>query len=220
MVAVALELQNAVDEVLEHARAGDGAVLRHVADQDRRDTALLRDAQQASRRFADLRDRARRGSELGGVERLHGIDHAHGGPLALERRADGLELRLREDLHVRRAAETRGAKLHLRHRLLACDEQRTSRLAHRPERHQQQRGLPDARLTADEDERGRNEASAEDAIELWNACPDAIGLRGVDVDESQHGLGARGAARRPAPSSTSVPNASQPGHLPNQRPAV
>ena len=35
-VAVALELEHAVDEVLEHARAGDGAVLRHVADEERR----------------------------------------------------------------------------------------------------------------------------------------------------------------------------------------
>ena len=38
-VAVALELEHAVDEVLEHARARDGAVLRHVADEDRRDAA-------------------------------------------------------------------------------------------------------------------------------------------------------------------------------------
>ena len=36
VVAVAFELEDAVDEVLEHARAGDGAVFRHVADEDRR----------------------------------------------------------------------------------------------------------------------------------------------------------------------------------------
>src|SRR5205085_6916835 len=41
-VAVALELQHAVDEMLEHARSGDGAVLRHVADEDRRHAGLLR----------------------------------------------------------------------------------------------------------------------------------------------------------------------------------
>src|SRR5438477_221813 len=33
-VAVALELEHAVDEVLEHARAGHGAVFRHVADEE------------------------------------------------------------------------------------------------------------------------------------------------------------------------------------------
>ena len=42
VVAVALELEHAVDEVLEHARPGDRAVLRHVADEERRDARLLR----------------------------------------------------------------------------------------------------------------------------------------------------------------------------------
>ena len=59
VVAVALELEHAVDEVLEHARAGDGAVLGHVADEDRGDAVLLRDAQQPARGLADLADRAR-----------------------------------------------------------------------------------------------------------------------------------------------------------------
>ena len=54
VVAVALELEHAVDEVLEHARAGDRAVLRHVADEDRRDAGLLRDAQQPRRGLAHL----------------------------------------------------------------------------------------------------------------------------------------------------------------------
>ena len=58
MVAVALELEDAVDEVLEHARAGDGAVLRHVADEDGRDARLLRDAQEPPRGLAHLRDRS------------------------------------------------------------------------------------------------------------------------------------------------------------------
>ena len=97
-VAVALELEHAVDEVLEHARAGDRAVLRHVADEEDRDAVLLRDPQQARGRLAHLGDRAGRRAELGRVERLHRVDHADVGPLALERRADRLELGLGEDL--------------------------------------------------------------------------------------------------------------------------
>ena len=50
VVAVALELQDAVDEVLEDTRPGDGAVLRDVADEDGRDAGLLRDAQKPARR--------------------------------------------------------------------------------------------------------------------------------------------------------------------------
>ena len=55
MVAVALELQDAVDEVLEDARPGDGAVLRDVADEHGRDAGLLRDAKQPAGRLAHLR---------------------------------------------------------------------------------------------------------------------------------------------------------------------
>ena len=111
VVAVALELEHAVDEVLEHARAGDGAVLRHVTDEERRDAGLLRDPQEPRRGLANLRDRAGRRAELGRVERLHRVDHADVGPLALERRADGVELGLGEDLDRARSrrAAPRGA---------------------------------------------------------------------------------------------------------------
>ncbi len=44
MVPVALELEDAVDEVLEDTRAGDGAVLRHVAHEHRGHACLLCDA--------------------------------------------------------------------------------------------------------------------------------------------------------------------------------
>jgi len=56
VVAVALELEHAVDEVLEHTGAGDRAVLRHVADQDRGDAVLLGHAQQTARGLAHLAD--------------------------------------------------------------------------------------------------------------------------------------------------------------------
>ena len=56
-VAVALELEHAVDEVLEHARSRDRTLLRHVPDEERGDSLLLGDAEQAAGRFADLRDR-------------------------------------------------------------------------------------------------------------------------------------------------------------------
>ncbi len=44
-VAVALELEHAVDEVLEDARPGDRALLRHVADEEGGDPLLLGDAE-------------------------------------------------------------------------------------------------------------------------------------------------------------------------------
>ena len=51
-----------------------------------------------------------RRAELRRVERLHRVDHADVGPLALERRADGVELGLGEDLDVRRRRRAASAR--------------------------------------------------------------------------------------------------------------
>ncbi len=123
VVAVALELEHAVDEVLEDARPGDGSVLRDVADEHGRDARLLRDAEEAAGRLAHLGDRARCRAEPGCVQGLDRVDDAHVGLLRLERRADRVELGLGEDLDGLGAAEPRRAQRHLGRRLLARDEQ-------------------------------------------------------------------------------------------------
>ena len=58
-LALALELQDAVDEVLEHARAGERALLRHVADEQHRDRVRLGDLHDPRGDLAHLADRAR-----------------------------------------------------------------------------------------------------------------------------------------------------------------
>ena len=124
---------------------------------------------------------------------------------------------------VVRPAESRRAERDLRGGLLAGDEQRARvRAGDRAERREEQRRLADARLTADEDERARNEAAAEHAVELRDARRDARGLFGADVAERE-GFAAtapRAPSRDPCSSSTRVPNAPQPGHFPSQRPDV
>ena len=98
VVAVALELEHAVDEVLEHARPGDRPVLRHVADEEHGNAGLLRDPQDPRRGLAYLRHRPGPRADLGGIQRLYGVDHADLRTLALERRADRGELGLCQDL--------------------------------------------------------------------------------------------------------------------------
>jgi hypothetical protein len=183
VVAVALELEHAVDQVLQHARPCDGPVLGDVTDEDRRDAGLLCDPEQPRRGFAHLADRARRGAELGRVQRLHRVDHADLGALLLERRADGVKLGLGEEGDVRGASEPFRAKLDLGRRLLPGYEQRTSRRAHRAQRREQQRRLAHTGLAPDEHERGRDQAAAEDTVELGNSRGDALGLFGLDVEE-------------------------------------
>ena len=123
-----------------------------MADEDRCHTQFLRDPQKTRGGLTHLRDRAGRRSDLRRVERLHRVDHAHVGALCLERRADGLELRLGEDLNPARAAQTLGAELDLGDRFLTRHEQCATLFRDRGERGQEQRGLPNARLAADQHE--------------------------------------------------------------------
>src|SRR5581483_4870076 len=63
VVAIALELEDTVDEVLEHARPRHRAVLRHMADEDGGDARLLRDAEEPGGGLAHLRNRPGRPAE-------------------------------------------------------------------------------------------------------------------------------------------------------------
>ena len=57
---VALQVEHRIDHVLEHLRAGDGAIFGHVADHEDRDAAALGQVHQAHRALAKLADAARR----------------------------------------------------------------------------------------------------------------------------------------------------------------
>ena len=181
--------------MLEHARPGDRAVLRHVPDEDGCDAGSLRDPKQPRRGLAHLRDGAGRRAELRGVERLDGVDHADVGAFRLQRLAHDVELRLREDLDVRGPAEPFCAQLHLCDGLLARDQERPPVGAHRLQSGEEERRLAHARLPAHEHERCGNEAAAEHSVELGHAGRDARRLLRLDVDEAQERLRRRGRAR-------------------------
>ncbi len=195
-VAVALELEHRVDHVLQHPGAGDRALLGHVPDEEDGGAGVLGQAQEAARRFAHLAHAARRRRERVAVERLHGVDdderRARGGD-GLE---DGLELGLGEDVDVGGApADALGAHLDLRRRLLAADEQRRPAGGDVVEHLQEQRGLADAGLAADQHERARDDAAAEHAVELVDAAREPLGGRRDDLGQTD---GAGGSTcRRP-----------------------
>ena len=114
-LALALELQHAVDEVLEHARAGQRALLGHVADEQHGDGARLGEPRDAVGDLAHLADDAGRAREVAGVQGLHRVDDADLGPLGLERGEHRVEVRLREHRDLeRRARQPLGAQLDLR----------------------------------------------------------------------------------------------------------
>src|SRR5829696_3219627 len=88
-LALALELQHAVDQVLERPRSRQRALLRHVPDQEQRDIESLRRLQQGGGRLTHRADAAR--GRIRDREGLHRVDHTGGGPFRLERREDALQ---------------------------------------------------------------------------------------------------------------------------------
>ena len=124
-------------------------------------------------------------------------------------------------------AEPLGAKPDLRRGLLAGDVEDAPAVRRQvAERHPGQGRLADPRRAAEEDERARDEAAAEDAVELIDAGPEPrpVGRRDVAQRDrlARRGSGAlRGAAlRRPTPLgsrrvSTSVFHSPQPAQRPD-----
>ena len=85
-LALALEREHAVDQVLQHARARQRALLRHVADESvamPRSLASRISGPATSRTCAD---RAGRTASMRVVQHLHGVDHAYLRPLRLQGR--------------------------------------------------------------------------------------------------------------------------------------
>ena len=100
---VALEVQHRVDHVLQHARAGQRALLGDVAHQHHRRAAGLGEAREVRRAFAHLRHRAGRRGELVGIDGLDRIDHRDRRARGVERGQDLLQLDLGQHLHLRAA---------------------------------------------------------------------------------------------------------------------
>ncbi len=93
---IALEIEHRVDDVLEHARPGDGAFLGHVSDDEQRRAGALGVARELRRALAYLRHRAGRRLQCFGPHRLDRVDHGDTRPRRLQRREDALELGLGE----------------------------------------------------------------------------------------------------------------------------
>ena len=86
VAAVALEVEHGVDHVLDHLGAGDLPVLGDVADEHEGGALRLGVADERLRGGAHLADRAGRGLERVGPQRLDGIDDDEIGALALGQR--------------------------------------------------------------------------------------------------------------------------------------
>ena len=158
VAAVALEVEDAVDHVLQHPRAGDLAVLRHVADEDDGGAGLLGVADQRLGGGAHLGDGAGRQLHAVGPQRLDRVDdHEPRRRFGAERRQDVLDAGLGREPD-RRLAERQAlrAQADLGDRLLARDvDDRMPRCRERAGDLEEKRRLADPRIAADQKRRAR-----------------------------------------------------------------
>ena len=222
VVAVALELEHAVDEVLEHARAGDRAVLGHVADEDRRDARLLRDAQQPGRRLAHLArpsrapSRARR-SRASARSRSRRRRAARA--RASRRRSRARSRRGSRPARRRRAAAARSLTCAVDSSPVTSSARRSFEIA--PSAVSSSVDLP----TPGSPPTSTSDAGTSPPPSTRSSSGTPVGMRAASSasTSTRRSSGRRGGgcgALRPGAPRASVPNEPQPGHLPNQRPAV
>ena len=170
--AFAFERQHRIDHVLDHAGAGDLAVLGDMADQDDGGAGLLGEANERLRRGAHLRHRAGRGFHRVGPHGLDRIDHDQARHRAFGQGGDDiLDRGFRGKLHRRIGKpEPLGAQPHLRDRFLAGDIDRAvAGAGQQAGGLRQQRRFADAGIAADQQHRAADKAAAGDAVELGHA---------------------------------------------------
>ena len=194
---VAFEVEHRVDDVLEHPRARERALLGHVADEDQRDALALGEAGELRRALAHLRHRPRRRLQRLRVERLDRIDHGDFRFLGLQGGRDPLELDLGEqrnrggvDLQPLRAQR------HLLRRFFPRHVDHLARAAHPRQRLQEQRRLADAGIATDQHDLSCDQPAAERPVELGHAGRHARRLlrRNARERHERRRLGAAGVA--------------------------
>ena len=185
MVALALEVEDRVHQVLEDPRPRERTLLRHVTDEERGDPEPLGEHHEAGAALAYLRDAPRRGLELGQEDGLDRIHDERAGLHVVELGLDRGEVGLRpEEQAVCGDPEPLRAHLDLCRRLLRRHVQDgRGHVRERPRRLQEQRAFADARIPAHEDERAADDAAAQNAVELADAGADAVVLLQRDVAE-------------------------------------
>src|SRR4029450_2462125 len=101
VMPLALEIQDGVDDVLQHLRSGQAAILGHVADDEDGNILALGGEQDLRRGLTHLADAARRRLHLQREDRLDRIDDEDGGPEANKLLEDPFETGLGEQIQRR-----------------------------------------------------------------------------------------------------------------------
>ena len=188
VAAVSLEEEHGVDQVLEHPRAGDGAFLGDVADDDDRRAGVLGEGGQPVPHLAHLRHRAGRALYSAQRERLDGIHREDAGPQLARMLERDLRVRLRREVQRgRERAQPLAAQPDLLQRLLPAHvEDRKRRPRELVQRREEQRALADARISREQHHRAGDESASESAVQLADARPVPPSRRERHLIDGQH----------------------------------
>src|SRR6266516_927312 len=152
--ALALEVEDRIDDVLERLGAGDAAALRHVPDEQHGGPCFLREAHEPGRALPYLAHVPRRALELVRVGGLDRVDEHDAGAERVRVIGDRFEPRLAQHVHRARVdRQPRRPQPNLIGGLLTGHVQRGNSCLLEPRRAlQQQRGLPDTGLSPHQDD--------------------------------------------------------------------
>ena len=189
-MSLALERQHRVDDVLEHARAGERPLLRHVPDQHDGHAALLGDVDQLLGASAHLDDRSGWRPERRVVDGLDRVDHDDVGLGVGHRGEDVRERGLRKQPEIgSNGVEALGSQAHLLRALLGCHVQR--RPAEGGHQLEQQGALADPGLAAEQGDRAGDEPAAEHPVELADRGGSGLAGERIDVADPSRRPGRR-----------------------------
>src|SRR5690606_17530502 len=173
-----------VDQVLQHARAGDRAVLGDVADEDGGHAAFFGQPYEVGGDLADLGDAAGHAGGLRRADGLHGVDDEHARPDLLHVGDQRGKVGLRGEVEaILDGADTVGAEPDLGGGLLAGDVEHGLLPRHAGGGLQQEGGLADAGLPGQQHDRAGDETAAEHAVELADARRAGAGDLGFDLPD-------------------------------------
>ena len=182
-VAITVECQHDVNQMLQQPRASHRPVLGHVSDDDHCHAAPLGDSNQRTCHFSDLRDAARGSIGLSRTNGLNRIEHHEGRLNLVDVPENGCQIGLGCQIElISYGIGAARAESDLGGRFLARDIQGGMSLACPAGRDlKQQGGLSDAGLAREEHHHARYQAVAEHAVKLGYAGASMSRQLGADA---------------------------------------
>jgi hypothetical protein len=199
--ARALEVEHRVHDVLQRLGPRDPAPLGDVAHEEDGGSGLLGEALEAGGALAHLPHVPRRPFQLGGVDRLDRVDQEDVRRALGGAQEDAVQLGFgQEGDRAGGAFQAVGAELHLVGALLAGNVERAPPGPLQPAGDlEEDGGLPDPRLAADQDDGAGNDPAAENEVELGDPRGPALALGSLHVAEAHGGHAGGGARDRSGP---------------------